>query len=64
MLEMRECIKVETVNFTKRRMQLKTTIAHDAKRQTFMETKFQEIIPLEEDEDSKKRSMILILIKA
>ncbi|XP_031132988.1 coiled-coil domain-containing protein 63-like [Sander lucioperca] len=55
MLEMRECIKVETVNFTKRRMQLKTTIAHDAKRQTFMETKFQEIIPLEEDEDSKKR---------
>ncbi|XP_039654819.1 coiled-coil domain-containing protein 63-like [Perca fluviatilis] len=55
MLEMRECIEVETVNFTNRRMKLKTIIAHDTKWQTFMETKFQEIIPLEEDEDSKKR---------
>ncbi|XP_054472091.1 coiled-coil domain-containing protein 63-like [Anoplopoma fimbria] len=55
MLEVKECIEVETAHFIRRRMQLKTLIAHDAKLQTFMETKLQEIFPLEEDEDSKKR---------
>lgn len=58
MLEARECIEVETVQFTKRQMQLKTVIDHDAKLQTFMERKLQEMIPLEDDEDSKKRSII------
>ncbi|XP_059185642.1 coiled-coil domain-containing protein 63-like [Centropristis striata] len=55
MMEVKKCIEVETVQFTKRRMQLKTAIAHDAKLQAFMETKFHEITNLEEDEDSKKR---------
>ncbi|XP_032368631.1 coiled-coil domain-containing protein 63 [Etheostoma spectabile] len=55
MLELRECNELETVLFAKRKMQLKTTIAHDVKRQTFMETKFQGMIPLEEDKDSKKK---------
>ncbi|XP_034726551.1 coiled-coil domain-containing protein 63-like [Etheostoma cragini] len=55
MLELRECNEVETVLFAKRKMQLKTTIAHDVKRQTFMETKFQGMIPLEENKDPKKK---------
>ncbi|XP_042350942.1 outer dynein arm-docking complex subunit 1-like [Plectropomus leopardus] len=55
MLEVREGIKAETDEFIKKRMQLKTAIAHGAKLQTFMETKLKEIIPLEGDKDSKKR---------
>ncbi|KAF3855990.1 hypothetical protein F7725_016713 [Dissostichus mawsoni] len=55
LLEVREWIEVETAHFTKRRMQLKTIIDHDAKLQTFMETKFQEVICFEENEDSKNR---------
>ncbi len=58
MLEAKECIEVETAQFTKRQMQLKTVIDHDAKLQTFMERKLQEMIPLEDNEDSKNRSMI------
>lgn len=59
MLEVGEWIEVETAHFTKRRMQLKTIIDHDVKLQTFMETKFQEVICFEENDDSKNRSMIL-----
>ncbi|KAL3059009.1 hypothetical protein OYC64_011029 [Pagothenia borchgrevinki] len=55
MLEVGEWIEVETAHFTKRRMKLKTNIDHDAKLQTFMETKFQEVICFEENEDSKNR---------
>ncbi|KAM7401809.1 hypothetical protein PAMP_017088 [Pampus punctatissimus] len=40
---------------TKRKMQLKILIVHDTKLHSFMEKKFQEIIPLKEDEDSKTR---------
>lgn len=53
MLEARESIDVETVQFTKRQMQLKTLIKHNAKLHTFMERKLQEIIPVEDNEDSK-----------
>ncbi|KAK5912838.1 hypothetical protein CesoFtcFv8_002673 [Champsocephalus esox] len=55
MLEVGEWIEVETAHFTKRRMQLKTIIDHDVKLQTFMETKFQEVICFEENDDSKNR---------
>ncbi|KAI9521178.1 hypothetical protein NQZ68_010882 [Dissostichus eleginoides] len=55
LMEVREWIEVETAHFTKRRMQLKTIIDHDTKLQTFMETKFQEVICFEENEDSKNR---------
>ncbi|XP_033990961.1 coiled-coil domain-containing protein 63-like isoform X2 [Trematomus bernacchii] len=55
MLEVGEWIEVETAHFTKRRMKLKTNIDHDAKLQTFMETKLQEVICFEENEDSKNR---------
>lgn len=58
MLEARESIDVETVQFTKRQMQLKTLIKHNAKLHTFMERKLQEIIPVEDNEDSKMRSII------
>ncbi|XP_029288648.1 uncharacterized protein LOC115008901 [Cottoperca gobio] len=54
MQKLRECTQVETAQFTKRRMQLKMNIHHDVKLNTFMETKLKEIIPLEEDEDSKR----------
>ncbi|CAK6958243.1 coiled-coil domain-containing protein 63-like [Scomber scombrus] len=51
-LEVRESIEMET----KRKMQqLKIVIVHDTKLHSFMEKKFQEIIPLKEDEDSKIR---------
>ena len=54
-LEVRESIEMEI----KRKMQqLKIVIVHDTKLNSFMEKKFQEIIPLKEDEDSKIRSMI------
>ncbi|GLD69976.1 coiled-coil domain-containing protein 63-like protein [Lates japonicus] len=55
MLEATESIEVDTVHFAKRRMQLKTVIHHYGKLHTFMERKLQETIPLEEDEDSKRR---------
>ncbi|XP_045911820.1 coiled-coil domain-containing protein 63-like [Micropterus dolomieu] len=58
MLEARESIDVETVQFTKRQMQLKTLIKHNAKLHTFMERKLQEIIPVEDDEDSKMRKKL------
>lgn len=57
MLEARECIEVETVQFTESQMALKTVIGHNVKLQTFIERKLQEMIPLE-DEDSKNRSII------
>lgn len=54
-LEVRETIEMEI----KRKMQqLKIVIVHDTKLNSFMEKKFQEIIPLKEDEDSKIRSII------
>ncbi|XP_044037329.1 outer dynein arm-docking complex subunit 1-like [Siniperca chuatsi] len=55
MLEAREQIEAERVQFNRRQMQLKTLINHNTKLHTFMETKLQEIIPLEDNEDSKKR---------
>ncbi|KAK5872820.1 hypothetical protein PBY51_013482 [Eleginops maclovinus] len=55
MLEVSEWIEVETAQFTNRKMQLNRIIDHDVKLQTFMETKFQEVICLEENEDSKNR---------
>lgn len=60
MLEVTEYTEVAMIQFTKRRMELKTVIHNFAKLRTFMDRKLQEIIPLEEDEDSKKRSMIPI----
>ncbi|XP_051270778.1 coiled-coil domain-containing protein 63-like [Dicentrarchus labrax] len=55
-LEVRKCIEVESNHFIKRQMQLKIVIDHDAKLHSFMERKLQEIIPLEDDEDYKKKS--------
>ncbi|XP_071351736.1 coiled-coil domain-containing protein 63-like [Trachinotus anak] len=55
MQKMRESMEEETLDFIKRRMELRTAIHHDAKLHTFMETKLQEIVPFEEDADSKKR---------
>ncbi|XP_035518255.1 coiled-coil domain-containing protein 63-like [Morone saxatilis] len=55
-LEVRKCIEVESNHFIRRQMQLKIVIDHDAKLHSFMERKLQEIIPLEDDEDYKKKS--------
>ncbi|XP_070708615.1 coiled-coil domain-containing protein 63-like [Pempheris klunzingeri] len=55
MQEVKERMQVETAQFTKRRMQLKTVIAHEAKRHSFMGRKLQEIILLEDNEYSKKK---------
>ncbi|XP_068576741.1 coiled-coil domain-containing protein 63-like [Cebidichthys violaceus] len=55
MLKVKECIEVEIAQFLERGRELKRLITQDAKLLTFMETKRQEICPLEEDEDSVKR---------
>lgn len=54
-LELSEAIEEE---IKKKMQQIKIVIVHDTKLHSFMEKKFQEIIPLKEDEDSKKRSII------
>ncbi|XP_075952514.1 coiled-coil domain-containing protein 63-like [Anarhichas minor] len=55
MLKAKECIKVETAQFLERRREMERLITQDTKLLTFIETKHQEFLPLEEDEDSKKR---------
>ncbi|XP_068450989.1 coiled-coil domain-containing protein 63-like [Clinocottus analis] len=55
MQEMRKRTQVETAKFLKRRAHLKTLITHETKLQTFMETKLQDIVIFEEDEESKNR---------
>ncbi|TNN23707.1 hypothetical protein EYF80_066171 [Liparis tanakae] len=52
---MEKGVAMETAQFVRRRTQLKTIIARDAKLQSFLETKLQSAVPLEEDGRSKKR---------
>ncbi|XP_056293670.1 uncharacterized protein LOC130208513 [Pseudoliparis swirei] len=54
-LAMEKGVAMETGQFVRRRSQLKTIIARDAKLQRFLQTKLQRSVPLEGDGRSKKR---------
>ncbi|XP_071376609.1 coiled-coil domain-containing protein 63-like [Centroberyx affinis] len=55
MLEVRERSKTETAQFHMRMMKLKVDINHQVKLHNFMEKKLQDIVPVGEIEESKKR---------
>ncbi|KAM4573438.1 coiled-coil domain-containing protein 63-like [Odontesthes bonariensis] len=55
MLEMKESLEEEMRQFSKKMKELRVVIEHDAKLQTFMEKKVQEIILSVQEKDSKKK---------